>query len=109
MADETAQPSPGILAVLGRTALVMVGISVAGIVLTAVLRVVGASDVAVFVVAAATLAGLAGLVGEGTDNLGSHFGPGATGVLQSALGNLPELFISLFALREGLVVVRRPR
>ena len=52
-----------------------------------------------------TLAGLAGLVGEGTDNLGSHFGPGATGVLQSALGNLPELFISLFALREGLVVL----
>ena len=31
--------------------------------------------------------------------------PGATGVVQSALGNLPELFISIFALRAGLVVV----
>jgi Ca2+:H+ antiporter len=32
-------------------------------------------------------------------------GPGATGVLQSALGNLPELFISIFALRQGLLLV----
>ena len=68
-------------------------------------RVAGAPDTLIFVVAAMTLAGLAGLVGEGTDQLGSRFGPGATGVLQSALGNLPELFISLFALREGLVVL----
>ena len=90
---------------LGRTALVMIGISVAGIVLTAALRVAGASDTLIFIVAALTLAGLAGLVGEGTDNLGSHFGPATTGILQSALGNLPELFISLFALREGLVVL----
>ena len=73
--------------------------------LTGGLRFGGASDTVVFVVAAATLAGLAGLVGEATDNLGGHFGPGATGVLQSALGNLPELFISIFALRDGLVVL----
>jgi Ca2+:H+ antiporter len=91
--------------VLGRTALVMIGLSIVGVVLTAILRFGGANDVLVFVVAAATLAALAGLVGEGTDNLGGHFGPGTTGVLQSALGNLPELFISLFALREGLVVL----
>ena len=105
MAEESAQPPPGIAAQIGRAGLVMLAISVAGIVLTAILKIAGASDVAIFVVAAATLAGLAGLVGEGTDNLGGHFGPGATGVLQSALGNLPELFISLFALREGLVVL----
>ena len=34
-------------------------------------------------------------------------GPGATGVLQSALGNLPELFICIFALQAGLVDVVR--
>jgi Ca2+:H+ antiporter len=39
------------------------------------------------------------------DQLGDRFGPGATGVLQSALGNLPELFIALFALKAGLVAV----
>ena len=49
------------------------------------------------------------LVGDGTDQLGHRFGPNATGVLQSALGNLPELFISIFALRAGLVASCRPR
>jgi hypothetical protein len=34
-----------------------------------------------------------------------RLGPAAKGVLQSALGNLPELFISIFALRAGLVGV----
>ena len=29
-------------------------------------------------------------------------GPGATGILQSALGNLPELFVCIFALKAGL-------
>ncbi len=32
-------------------------------------------------------------------------GPAATGVLQSALGNLPELFVCIFALRAGLDTV----
>ena len=105
MTEASAQPPPGIAALLGRNALVLLAVAVAGVVLTAVLKVAAASDVAVFVVAAITLAGLAGLVGEGTDQLGSRFGPGTTGVLQSALGNLPELFISLFALRDGLVVL----
>ena len=41
------------------------------------------------------------------EQLGDRFGPGATGVLQSALGNLPELFICIFALRAGLVDVVR--
>ena len=93
------------LAVLGRTAVVLVVVSVAGFVLTLALRVAGANEVAVFVVAAVTLGALAGLVGEATDELGSRLGPASTGVLQSALGNLPELFISLFALRAGLVVL----
>ncbi len=59
----------------------------------------------VFVVSAIALAGLAGVIGSGTDQLGHRLGPGKTGVLQSALGNLPELFISIFALQAGLVVV----
>ncbi len=37
--------------------------------------------------------------------MGDRFGPGATGVLQSVLGNLPELFIALFALNAGLVAL----
>jgi len=65
------------------------------------------SPVAVFAVSGIALAGLAAMVGEGTDQLSHRFGPGATGVLQSALGNLPEFFIGVFALRAGLVDVVR--
>ncbi len=69
------------------------------------LRIAHADSVVIFVVAAVALGALAGLVGEATDQLGHRLGAGATGVLQSALGNLPELFISLFALKAGLVVL----
>jgi len=39
------------------------------------------------------------------DALGDRLGSGATGVVQSALGNIPELFFGIFALRKGLVTV----
>lgn len=48
---------------------------------------------------------LASLVGRSVEQLGERLGPGATGVLQSALGNLPELFIAIFALKAGLIEV----
>jgi Ca2+:H+ antiporter len=55
-----------------------------------------------FVVSSCALALLAKVVGDATEQLGSRFGPAATGILQSALGNLPELFVAIFALRAGL-------
>ncbi|CAN5892000.1 hypothetical protein BH11GEM2_BH11GEM2_00890 [soil metagenome] len=58
-----------------------------------------------FIASAAALSLLAAVVGQGTEQIGSRLGAGATGVLQSALGNLPELFICLFSLRAGLVDV----
>ncbi|GAB2968337.1 calcium/proton exchanger [Nocardioides montaniterrae] len=60
-----------------------------------------------FVLSAVAVALLASLVGRSVEQLGDRFGPGATGVLQSALGNLPELFICLFALKSGMVDVVR--
>lgn len=65
----------------------------------------GQGSVFAFVCSAAAVAILAALVGRAVEQLGDRFGPGATGVLQSALGNLPELFIALFALKAGLVGV----
>ena len=70
-------------------------------------RLLVISPVAVFALSSVALAGLAAMVGEGTDQLSQRFGPGATGVLQSALGNLPEFFIGVFALEAGLVDVVR--
>ncbi len=61
-----------------------------------------ANVVLAFVITAAALAMLAKIVGDATEQLGSRMGPGATGILQSALGNLPELFVCIFALRAGL-------
>jgi Ca2+:H+ antiporter len=65
----------------------------------------GSPAVLAFVVAAVAVALLASVVGRSVEQLGDRFGPGATGVLQSALGNLPELFIGFFALKAGLVAV----
>jgi Ca2+:H+ antiporter len=66
-----------------------------------------AGEVATFVVAAVALAALASLVGHSVDALGDQLGAGALGVIQSALGNLPELFVTLFALHAGLYEVVR--
>jgi Ca2+:H+ antiporter len=61
-----------------------------------------ANAVISFIVTAVALAFVAMIVGDATEQLGSRMGPGATGILQSALGNLPELFVCIFALRAGL-------
>ena len=61
--------------------------------------------VVAFATTAVALAALARLVGHATEQLGSRLGSGGAGVVQSALGNLPELFIALFALDKGLVEV----
>jgi Ca2+:H+ antiporter len=62
----------------------------------------GAPDVAQFIISALAIAALAAVVGQCIDQIGEHMGPGPTGLLQSSVGNLPELFVSIFALREGL-------
>ena len=58
-----------------------------------------------FCIATVALAGLAWLVSFATEQVGERFGPAVTGVLQSTLGNLPELFVVLFALHAGETVV----
>ena len=68
-------------------------------------RYVSSGRVVPFAVSALALAALAALVGRSVDRLGDRLGSGATGVVQSALGNLPELFFGIFALRKGLVTV----
>ena len=58
-----------------------------------------------FALATLALAGLAWVVSFSTEQVGERFGPGVTGLLQSTLGNLPELFVVLFALGAGETVV----
>ncbi|HWX97866.1 MAG TPA: hypothetical protein VNZ01_13575 [Solirubrobacteraceae bacterium] len=58
-----------------------------------------------FALATIALAGLAWIVSFATEQLGERFGPGVTGLLQSTLGNLPELFVVIFALQKGELIV----
>ncbi|HEY5342942.1 MAG TPA: hypothetical protein VIJ66_04715 [Solirubrobacteraceae bacterium] len=58
-----------------------------------------------FALATLALAGLAWVVSFATEQLGERFGPGVTGMMQSTLGNLPELFVVIFALQKGELVV----
>jgi Ca2+:H+ antiporter len=58
-----------------------------------------------FAIATLALAGLAWVVSFATEQLGERFGPGVTGMMQSTLGNLPELFVVIFALKKGELIV----
>ena len=91
--------------VLVRSDLVILAAATLAIVVAGVTRYAGGGAVLAFVCAGGAVALLAALVGRSVEQLGDRFGAGATGVLQSALGNLPELFIAFFALRQGLLVL----
>jgi len=70
-----------------------------------VLHFADADPVVTFVVCGIALGGVAWTIGIATESVGAKFGPAVTGALQSTLGNLPELFIVLFALSAGELVV----
>jgi Ca2+:H+ antiporter len=58
-----------------------------------------------FIVSAAAILGLAWVVGLSTERLGSLTGPQVGGILNATFGNIAELIIAFFALREGLIGV----
>jgi len=74
-------------------------------IVAAVMTFAGGGAVLTFVATAAALSLLALVIGNATEEISTHLGPGATGVLQSALGGLPELFVCIFSLRAGLLQV----
>ena len=90
---------------MNRRDLIESGLAAVLLVGAAAAHYLDATPVLAFLVAAAAIAMLARLVGGATEQLGGQVGPSAAGVVQSALGNLPELFIALFALHQGLVGV----
>jgi Ca2+:H+ antiporter len=84
----------------------------AAVVVTALLTVLagiahyaGWATLVAFVLATLALAGIAWIVSLATEGVGEHIGTAATGLLQATLGNLPELFVVVFALRAGQRVV----
>ena len=66
-----------------------------------------ADQLTLFVLAAAALIPLSWLIGEATDNLALHTGPGIGGFLNATFGNAPELIIAIVAVSDGLTEVVR--
>ena len=95
----TRAEQPALLTRRDRT---MLTITVVATAAAGVLYFADMNAVVAFVVAALALATLASLVGRSVEALGDRLGPNATGILQTALGNLPELFVIMFALKAGL-------
>lgn len=87
-----------------RTLAIVAGL-LALVVAGGVLHYTDATPVLVFVVCGAALGGVAWVIGLATEAVGARFGPAVTGALQSTLGNLPELFIVVFSLSAGEIVV----
>jgi len=70
--------------------------------LAVVLELVNASPTLVFFTSALGVVPTAAIMGTATEELADRAGPGIGGLLNVTFGNLPELLIAFFALREGL-------
>ncbi len=105
MTSSPAQTTPpaGLSAAVTRRDRGLAALAVGVTVVAALARLLG--GVPAFVAAGLALALLAACVGRAVDALGDRVSPAATGILQSALGNLPELLILVFALEAGLTTV----
>jgi Ca2+:H+ antiporter len=68
---------------------------------TAYLGMTHASPTWVFLAACLAILPLAGLMGEATEHLTHHTGPGIGGLLNASFGNAAELIIAFMALRAG--------
>jgi Ca2+:H+ antiporter len=90
---------------VSRRDIIELAIGAALVAVAGVVHYAGVTPVVSFLVAALAIAVLARLVGGATEQLGGRLGSSVAGVVQSALGNLPELFIALFALHDGLIMV----
>ncbi|MDD6770607.1 calcium/proton exchanger [Inconstantimicrobium porci] len=64
-----------------------------------------ASGTVMFLLSCASIIPLAGLMGEGTEEISFYSGPKIGGFLNGTFGNATELIISFFALKKGLFEV----
>ena len=90
---------------LSRTERMVIGAIVVATAVAGIARYADWAPLLAFAAATVALAGLAHIVSLATEQVGERFGPAVTGLLQSTLGNLPELFVVIFALHAGEVVV----
>jgi Ca2+:H+ antiporter len=90
---------------LGKTERIVIAIVALFTVLAGVAHYGDWPSIVAFVFATIALAGLAHVVSTGVESVGEMLGAGVAGFMQASLGNLPELFLVIFALREGEAIV----
>jgi len=73
--------------------------------IAAVLELMHASPLAIFITSALAIIPLAGWMGRATEHLAEKLGEGVGGLLNATFGNAAELIIALMALRAGLFEV----
>jgi Ca2+:H+ antiporter len=93
------------VAAMERGEMVVMAATVGLVGLAGATHVMAAGPLLSFFACTLALAGVAHVIGEATDQLGNHLSPSATGLVQSAVGSLPELFVCIFSLQAGLVSV----
>jgi len=72
------------------------------VLLSAVLELMHANPVWIFISSCLAIVPLAGLMGEATERLSERAGPGIGGLLNATFGNAAELIIAIVALNRGL-------
>jgi Ca2+:H+ antiporter len=77
---------------------IVVGVTIAA----GILNNTNGNPVVSFITSAIALGAIARLVVRSVEAISDRIGRGANGLLQSLLGNLPEIFVILFALQAGL-------
>jgi Ca2+:H+ antiporter len=93
------------MSALGRTERIVLVTVAIFTVLAGVAHYAGWASLLAFFFATIALAGLSHVVAVGVEGVGELLGAGIAGFMQATLGNLPELFLVIFALREGEAVV----
>jgi Ca2+:H+ antiporter len=90
---------------LGRTERIVLATVTVFTILAGLAHYGGWPSLVAFGFATIALAGLSHVVAVGVEGVGELLGPGIAGFMQATLGNLPELFLVIFALREGEAIV----
>src|SRR5918998_752109 len=81
------------------------GVTAALTVAVVAVELLHASVLLIFALTSLALIGLAWVLGQATESLGTHAGPRIGGILNATFGNAAELIITIFALSAGLTTV----
>ena len=104
-----AQAAGGGIPILGPLSpparIALVGTVLVGAVAIVLEYILHADPTIIFIVSAASILGLAWVVGLSTERLGAISGPQVGGILNATFGNIAELIIAFFALQAGLIEV----